>query len=388
MKYVIISDAGSPHVFNFINTSIIDRGYDIYIVTHSVGAVPEKYRQFYKANNIKVYSLKELGYDNLTDQNIFNRLRKLYIKFSFLRKIGKIDICHIKYVHRTSVLMYLTSRRNIKNLIVSFWGTDILCSTEKSRKWQKKLFKYADLITLTSKKTYNFFVNNYGKEWQDKAKIVRYSAGAVDQIKEFSKTVTKEECREEFNVPNGKYMVVVGYNADPSQHQDIIFNKLSVIPQEYKDKIHMIIPLQYARISDKYINEVKLAAQNSGISFEALEEFVPFEKNAKMSLATDIYIHMRDSDAFSMAMKEIMYAGAVMIQGSWLSYPEFDEDGAPIVKVDSFDELPDAFTKLMDNFVYKDKFKLYDFVYEISSKEFSKKGWATQLDLIEKNVNN
>ena len=52
-KYLIISDAASAHVYNFIKHSLLDRGFEIYILRHSIQDIPEQYLNFYNENNIK-----------------------------------------------------------------------------------------------------------------------------------------------------------------------------------------------------------------------------------------------------------------------------------------------------------------------------------------------
>ena len=56
MKYLIISDAASMHVYNFIRFFLADKGYDITVVRHSVRNIPEQFQQFYDENNIKIFT--------------------------------------------------------------------------------------------------------------------------------------------------------------------------------------------------------------------------------------------------------------------------------------------------------------------------------------------
>ena len=68
--------------------------------------------------------------------------------------------------------------------------------------------------------------------------------------------------------------------------------------------------MQYGRMNDTdYINAVKQEQERADFDCIILKDFVPFEMSAKLAIATDIYLHLRDTDAFSNALKEHVYGG-------------------------------------------------------------------------------
>ena len=170
-------------------------------------------------------------------------------------------------------------------------------------------------------------------------------------------------------------MLVCGYNADPAQRQDICLNEISMLAPELKDRLHILVPLQYSRIDNGYIDRVKQAAENCGCSYKVLEEYVPFEKNAVMCLATDIYLNLRISDAFSNAMKEQITAGSLMIQGDWLNYIEVDEMNAPVVKISELSELHTALEKIIKEYKFKTDNEIFYPMYNIFDPDSLKKEW-------------
>ena len=378
IKYLIISDAASAHVYNFIKNSLMGRDFEIYVLRHSVNAIPKQYAEFYKENNITVFSPEKEGVSYKKYGTILRLLRKIYILF----KLGKMDVCHIHYVHRSSCFLYKIFKRNYKKLILSFWGDDILCPPQKEAEQQKKVIPYADLITVTVENSKDVFRKRFGTGYDDILTFGRFAGGGIQGIHDFSKKMTVEDCRKEFNIPDGKLCLVCGYNADPSQHQEICLEQISMLSNEIKNRLHLIIPLQYGRISEKYVEDVKTAAEKCGCTYEVLEEYVPFERNSIMCLATDIYLNVRDSDAFSNAMKEQLYSGSVMIQGSWLKYKELDECGAPVIKIDSLDELHTALENLVNTTKIKEEIKLFQPMYDIFSIESARKSWDYNLSKV------
>ena len=378
VKYLIISDAASMHVFNFCKNMLSGRNYEIYVLRHSIMDIPKQYEEYYKENNITVFSpgRKNDGKGKLAT------IKRLIRKFIFLVKLGEVDVCHIHYAHRSSCELYKIFKRNFKKLIISFWGTDILCPPEKEFVAQKQCVPYADLITVTVENSKDVFRRKFGTKYDNILTFGRFAGGGIQGIHDIAPKTTVAECRKEFNIPNGKLCVVCGYNADPSQHQDVICNEISLMSKEIKNKLHLIIPLQYGVISEKYVEDVKLAAEKCGCTYEILEEYVPFERNSVMCLATDIYLNLRDSDAFSNAMKEQMYSGSVMIQGSWLRYKELDDCNASVVKIDSLSELHTALENLARKTKIKEQIELFDPIYNIFSIESVRENWDENLKKI------
>lgn len=371
MKYLIISDAASVHVYNFIKNTLMGRGYEIYVLRHSVRQIPERYERFYQENNITVFSPGKAG----EGKNRLDTVKRFLRKVRFMRALGEIDVCHIHYLHQSSCLLYRLFHKHIKNLILSYWGTDILRPSKREIAVQKKCFPYADKITVTVEHSKKVFIERFGTAYNDKLCFGRFAAGSMPAIKDFSQTVTKAQCREEMHIPQGKRCIVCGYSADPSQHQDICLQEISRLPEALKQEIHVLIPVQYDRISQDYIARVKQCAEDCGCSYEVLEEYVPFERNATMCLATDIYLQVRDSDAFSNAMKEQIYSGSFMIQGAWLIYEELEQIGAPLLKINSLDELHTALEQTLKDHPMKSEIELFEPIYDIFSVQAVRAVW-------------
>ena len=371
IKYLIISDASSMHVYNFCKNILSGREYEIYILRHSVQEIPKQYAAYYRENNITVFSPGKAN----DGKGKFATVKRFLRKVLFLIRLGKVDVCHIHYLHRSSCELYRMFRRNFKKLIISFWGTDILCPPEKEFKAQKKCVPYADLITVTVEHSKDVFRQKFGTEYDHILTFGRFAGGGLQGIHDFASKKTIEECRKEFHVPDGKLCVVCGYNANPSQHQDIICNEISFISEDIRNKMHLIIPLQYGRTSDKYIDDVKAAAEKCGCSYEILEEYVPFERNSIMCLATDIYINLRDTDAFSNAMKEQIYSGSLMIQGSWLVYEELEQIGAPVIKIDALEDLHTVLAQTVKAYQAKTEIQLFAPLYDIFSVQAVRASW-------------
>lgn len=380
MKYLVVSDAGSMHVYNFIKNNLMGRGWEIYVLSHSVVPIPNLYMQFYKENNIKVISTIEKSYANKT--GLIYKLRKLYFKYKCLRQLGSVDVCHIHCLASSSCLLYLLIRKRIKHLILTFWGSDILKNRKGESFLQKKCFPYADCITLSTERTYNVFLKKFGSFYKDRLYLVRFISGALKDIKFNLNCYTRKECKEYLGFPTDKYIVMLGYNADPDQHQDKCVNALRNIDNKLKNQIYVVVPMQYARSNQVYIDKVKDALSVSGFPYCVLEKYFDSKEMAILSIATDIYVNVRATDAFSCCMKEQLYSGTYMIQGDWLEYIELESIKWPIEKISSIEQLANALSTIIKKYPESIPKRQCDLMWKL----FSPEGVRTQWDAVYKQI--
>ena len=61
MKYLVIGDSGSMHIFNFVKTVLLPRGYEVHLLTLSAEPVRANFREFYKENGVIVHAISEKG---------------------------------------------------------------------------------------------------------------------------------------------------------------------------------------------------------------------------------------------------------------------------------------------------------------------------------------
>lgn len=367
MKYLIIGDAGSMHIYNFVRTVLLPKKYEVHILTLSVLPVRDLYRTFYKENGVEIYSVFEQGYANIKNTDRWHRILNLYRKVRLMKKVPNVDICHVQSVYKTSMWLVKLFRKKYRHLILSYWGGDIEDRTPSVVALRKSCFSFADCITVTVRQTYDQFQSLYGHEFDDILCISRFATEGLSHIKSISAKMTKKDCREYYQIPEGKICVTCGYSAYAEQHQDECLRQIERLPSLIRQKLHIIIPMQYGNGDESYIKCVKEAAQQCGCSYKILEQFVPFEKSVMLAIATDIYIHVRDTDAFSNVLKEHVYAGSMIIKGDWLIYRELDEMGAPMISVRAIDELAGVLESVLKEFTSSNQIMLFEPMYELYS---------------------
>lgn len=380
LKYLIIGDASSMHIYNYIKNVLLPNKFEVNLMTLSVKPIRNEYVEFYKANNVSVFSVAEKGYKDLDKRDFFHRVKNLIRKYKLAASIPKCDICHIHSVYKTSLRLYLRNRKKFKKLILSYWGGDIEDTRENVIQLRKKCFKYADAITVTVQQTYNEFIKIYGNGYNDKLSICRFATEGLECILNLSKTTTREECRNFYGIERDKICITCGYSAYAAQHQDTCLRMINKLDSETKKRLHVFVPMQYGRFDSEYIDVVRNLAKNCDFKCTILEDFLPFEDSVKLPIATDIYLHVRDTDAFSNALKEHVLAKSKIIIGSWLKYPELEQMKADVEYINALDDLTEKLNEMLQTIVVRNDIVLFMPIYEMYSTENVKNQWLSLIN--------
>ena len=377
LSYLIIGDANSMHIFNYVKTVLGQGRFKVSLLTLSTMRVREEYRDYYLKNNITLYSIAEKYGGDVPNKTKKERICNFIKKYRLVKSIPRFDVCHIHSVYKTSLLFYQWNRKKFKYFIASYWGGDIENKSKPLVRLRQKCFQSADIITVTAQQTLNDFHNIYGDKFDDKLRICRFATAGIEYVKKVFEEKTVEECKEIVGFPKNKFCITCGYSAYAEQHQDIMVKQISSLPQELKDKIFISVPMQYGKFEKQYMDDVYSALEQSGCEYTVLREYFSFEKKAAEAIATDLYLHMRDTDAFSNSLKEQVYAGTSVVIGNWLKYPELEQMDARIIWTDSFDELPKIIKKYLNH--SKEK-KLFEPLYAMYSFEMVTKQWNEVID--------
>lgn len=380
LKYLIIGDASSMHIYNYIKNVLLPCNFDVHLMTLSIRPVRAEYAEYYKINNVKVYSVADKGYKDLEKIDKFHRLKNLFRKISLAKSIPDCDICHIHSVYKTSLHLYLQNKRKFKKLILSYWGGDIEDTKRSVVRLREKCFHYADAITVTVQQTYNDFINLYGNKYNEKLSICRFATEGLECIVKLSKTATREECRSFYGVKKDEICITCGYSAYAAQHQDLCLRMINSLDFEIKKKLHVIVPMQYGRFDEQYIDAVYNISKECDFKCTILEEFLPFEDSAKLPIATDIYLHLRDTDAFSNALKEHVLAKSRIIIGSWLKYPELEQMKADVEYIHALDDLTEKLNEMLQTIVVRNDIVLFMPIYDMYSTENVKNQWLSLIN--------
>ena len=384
MKYLIIGDASSIFIKQYIEYVLLDSDNEIVLIQE--GALNDNYREFYQQNNVIVESLWQKNWRFI--QRI-PRVRSMlgvplwcnYIK----RKYGSFDIVHIHGVSRSRGDISQHLRKICKRMIVTVWGDELLRHNKKALAKFEKYYSAADAITVATKKMYAAFLDAYGEKYAERLFINKFAIGLFERIDDVKSKHTRETLCRQFGIkdPN-KYIVFVGHNGRSAQRHTEITKALQSLPREYVSKITLLYTMTYGVPSEAYIEEMITAAREIGCDFVVLREFMDEETAARLRCICDVLLHAQLTDAFSGSIQESLYSGSVILNGSWLPYEELPDYRECMVLYDDVSQLSQQLMAVLDQYdAYKDKFSANkEILRNLSSKEVTTRQWKHTLNNI------
>jgi hypothetical protein len=222
--------------------------------------------------------------------------------------------------------------------VISFWGSDILAINDDEAKTLMSLLKRAKKINLPSKEMEETFEKFFQTKYAHKYVCGKYGSLAYDYIDNIKSSMSKADCKSYFDLNTNKITVMIGHNGIREQQHLAVIEQLTKLDKVDKDKLQVVIHMNFF-FDEEYFKEIQSALEHSGIEYKMIVKKMDLLEIAKLRLATDIFIHAQTVDALSGSVREALYAGEVLIHGSWVKYSELDESGVEYVKYDTFDQL-------------------------------------------------
>lgn len=228
-------------------------------------------------------------------------------------------------------------RSKCKRLNLNVGGSDFYRATKEQLDNKKELIACADRVTAETERTIQDFTNYYGELVKNKMGLLPFGIEVLDLIK-CHRNSSKNAIKEKFQIPQNKIIVTCGHNGGKAHQHIKIIEAMECLEKSVRDRLLCVFPMTYQK-SDDYICEVHEKAQQCGLNHMILTEFMDFEQMAEYSLISDIMIHVQTTDQLSSTMLEEMYAGSVVIAGSWLPYRSLHEMGMYFLDVDAILEV-------------------------------------------------
>lgn len=373
MKFLILAEASSMHTYNYIRYILTDDRIKITLFDMTCKSIPEEYADYYARRGVHVVHYLDAADRLAFRDDALSRSIKFFKKWRCLKQLGRFDVGQLEFINTSGSLLMWLNRRRYSFKLLTYWGSDILQISNKLKRIQYPLLRAADAVTLCTEKMFRKFRETYGSEFDDKLHKVNIIVGNLAIIERLFHEYGVSKSKESFGVPEGKIAVMCGYNGSSAQRQDETVDLIAQMDQRYKDKLFLIMPFMYGCADTAYVERVKSKLSASGLAHTVIERFLSYEEMAKLSLATDVYLQLRFTDALSASMQEQIYSGSVVIQGSWLEYDELDNAGLPIVKIDRMEELPRRLAEIVDGWDAMAHRPLPEYINHMSSGETSRK---------------
>ena len=345
-RVLMIADADSFWTRRLMEHLLLPEGYDL--VLFPIWGDGGKYADFYRQNGVTVYRDRH----TLPVIRHIPRLRmwaRIALNARGLMRLGPFDIVHNHYLsQRDLALGRLVARRFRARWVCSFWGSDLMRAGALALGRMKPYLRACDAVSVHSELNRGMIRRLYGEDVAQKTALLYFGQTGYADIDRARGRFTPAQCRARFGIAPDRFVICVGYSASSAQQQLEVIQALSLLPPERLGRVTLVLQQTYGENDPAYVARTRELAGRLPCQTVALTQFLGPEDSAMLRLSADVFILAIRTDAFSASMQEYLYAGACVLKGAWLGYPQLEEMGIELESFRDFGDLPALVARAMD----------------------------------------
>ena len=239
-------------------------------------------------------------------------------------------------------------RKKAGRLNLNVGGSDFYRTGKGEKDFKRNLIACADVITAETEATVREFETYYKEEAGNKIGLLPFGIEVLELINSSNK-IPRNVIKEKYHIPPGKIVVTCGHNANSEHQHRKIIEALCRMPVNVREQIACIFPMTYPQEREIYISEIENRLKETNLSYVILTEFMDFQGMAEYALISDIMIHVQRTDQLSSTMLEEMYAGSIVIAGTWLPYQSLHDMGIFFLDVDAISDITESVEEAVVN---------------------------------------
>lgn len=317
---------------------------DITILTEE----PDDYEEIVdKLTEICFYNVSSVDWIKLRGLRVFATKYKQIRFFSKFSKNRKYDIINIHFANRYMSFVYKYLRAMSDNLVMIPWGSDILRRPKKNLEQLSYLYQKADYIAATPSSPIGRKILEEFKVNPEKVVGSFWGSAGIDYAIEKGKLISQKDSKERFGLSD-RYVITCGYNRQEAQRHKAIIEAIDQKREQLPENLTLLFPMTYGNMTyqGKYVEEVKDECKKRNLQAVFVTEFLSLEDLYKLRNATDMFIHVQTTDAFSGSVQEYILCNKKIVHGSWNKYEQL-EDFKPLFyfPVDKLENLGEIIVK-------------------------------------------
>lgn len=290
-------------------------------------------------------------------------------------KKNHYDVCNIHFTHFYYFLFSSRFKKQAGLFICSIYGSDFNEANSLKRYFLARLMTHADYITFNNEKIAQVFNRYYFNKFRDKVRICRFGFNHLTTIEKIQSLETKIEVRKRLQLPVNKTILTCGYGRSRNNQHEKIIHAIAALPSQLKKNIFLIFPMTYGSDLDQ-INIVHSLMDETSVHYRVNTVFLPDEIACAYIVASDIMVNIPAHDQLNGAIQEMLFAGNIVINGSWLPYEVLYSRGIDALKVDRPEALTDQLKQLLSGYYRPDKEKNRKIITELAGWGSAIKSWT------------
>ena len=350
MKNILIISPNSKHfVREYIENVLSSQDYDVTFYTIAKNKMDSGY---YNEHSIKCISVKK-GSDESLMGNFFHVLSSwIWLK----KNKNNFDIIHVHFMDSRFLKFCRTLLRSNAKLVITFWGSDLLVNAAGDTSVVQCFCPWLDkahAINLMEQNSAKVFNKLFPTVDTKKVKIIDFGDSLLSLIKKEDKRIGRDKAKEKYSLPLNKLVVHIGHNGSAAHQHLQLLRSIGKIAPHIKEKLYVVMHFGYGTGGNgysrkEYIDAVKNAANSTAIEYKLLTEYLTGDDLADFRLTADVMLYGQMTDAISSSVVETVYAGGLFINPTWLDYSEFRDAGIKFIEYNTFDEIPEIITKIVN----------------------------------------
>lgn len=265
---------------------------------------------------------------------------------TILEQLPIYDAMQLLWIEREWAYFYQLIRKKARRLNLNVGGSDFYRTGKGEKDFKRELIACADGITAETEATVREFEVYYREEAFNKVGLLPFGIEVLGLINS-SKHISKSVIKEKYHIPPDRIVVTCGHNAN-SEHQHMkIIEALCQMPPGVREQIVCIFPMTYPQEREAYISKIENRLKETDLKYVILTEFMDFQGMAEYALVSEIMIHVQRTDQLSSTMLEEMYAGSVVIAGTWLPYQSLHDMGIFFLDVDAISDVTERLEEVV-----------------------------------------
>ena len=345
-RMLLIADTDTIWTMKMLQYLLLPQGYEV--VLFPIWGNKGKYADFYRESGVTIYE----DCHNLGLIGKIPRVRmwaRIALNANKLKKMGPFDVVQNCYLSQRDLSLGKRLAKRFKaHWICSFWGSDLMRASARSLQQMKLYLDECDVISVHNEKNVDMIRSAYGEAAAKKTHLIYFGQTGYADIDEAVEKHGRERCREFFGIKPENLAVSLGYSASSAQQQLEALEAIAKMPEERLRRLTLILQQTYGENDPDYIRKTRELTASLPCQTVVLTQFMGPEESAMLRLSADVFVQSIKTDAFSASMQEYLYAGACVLQGAWLDYPQLKEMNIALHPFSAFDQLPALIEKAMD----------------------------------------
>lgn len=345
MNILIFCNPNNIHNYNYIKNVLCKENYELTVYSYSLPlhGINSDYLEFYRKNNVHIiggHSISEVGH-----------IRYIFKSYLSIKQLNNnFDCLHVQYVSPYIAPIICLFRKKFKKIILTYWGSDLLRSNVLFRLLCRPLVSVSSWITFITSEMQLTFEGYYHVKPNQQLGILDFGNMFFNQIDEKQHLIQgglRNTLYEQFHLDPQKITITVGYYWRKQMRQLETVSCLVKSGVLNPERVQFAIPAY--SIPEREKTELESLCSSRNFNVVVFDYFMNEEQVSGFRAISDVFINAQTTDAFSSAMTEHLYAGSVVINGSWLEYSVLDEHDIYYKQFDSFNELPSIVNECITN---------------------------------------